>query len=240
MGQLFFDFNFKVTAVPSRIAIALDKSDPYIMVTNGLAKASQAIVKNGGMEERAASLGKKSTAVVVQQVLLRFVRGATEGSAFQESNKMELPHPNLTHTNASDAVESLAAFIDAFAEAMGNKFTADKKSLHLSSPGWQSLGVIYNDLVYRLNAPDPLQTARALARLDWTRSGPLWSELVVTKTNDDGSEELVLNSAGASTKREMVKRIRAELGIDRLLAEQEQEDAHEEYAGATNRAEEAI
>ena len=76
MGQLFFDFNFKAVPVPPRIAIALDKSDPYIQVTNLLARECTAIVNNGGMEERAASLGKKSTALVVQQVLLRFVRGA--------------------------------------------------------------------------------------------------------------------------------------------------------------------
>lgn len=240
MGQLFFDFNFKVTAVPPRIAIALDKSDPYIMVTNGLAKASRAIALNGGMEERAASLGKKSTAIVVQQVLLRFVRGAMEGSAFQESNKVELTNPNLTHANAGDTVDALTGFIDAFAEAMGSKFTADRKSLHLSSPGWQSLGVIYNDLVHQLNVPDPLQTARALARIDWGRSGPLWADLMVTKVAEDGSQELVLNSAGASIKREMVKRIRAELGINQLLSEKINEGPDEERANEAEHVGESV
>jgi hypothetical protein len=41
--------------------------------------------------------------------------------------------------------------------------------------------------------------------------------MMVEKTNAEGEVELVLNSAGASTKREMVKRVRDEIGLTTLL-----------------------
>ncbi|NMM45384.1 DGQHR domain-containing protein [Rhodospirillaceae bacterium KN72] len=219
MGQLFFDFNFKAVAVPPRIAISLDMSDPYIQVTNRLARESNAIKNHGGMEERAASLGAKSTAIVVQQVLLRFVRGAMEGASFQESNKAEIENPTLSAENTLEHAKAMAEFLDAFADAMGEAFSKDRKSLHLSSPGWQTIGVIYHDVVHALASKDPVETARNLAQIDWSRSGPLWSDLVVEKEHSDGTKELVLHSAGASTKREMVKKVRAALSIDSLPSE---------------------
>ena len=57
----------------------------------------------------------------------------------------------------------------------------DRKCLHLSSPGWQAIGLIYNDFVHELHAPDPIATARSLASIDWARSGKLWESLVVEK-----------------------------------------------------------
>jgi hypothetical protein len=218
MGQLFFDFNFKAVAVPPRIAISLDRSDPYILATNALAKASVAIDKTGGMEERLASLGGKSKGIVVQQVLLRFVRGATEGQAIQESNKAVPTEPSVTLSNFAEHVDVMAKFIDAFADAMGADKWADRRSFHLSSPGWQAIGLIYHDLVHELNVPDPFATARALARIDWSRSGKLWESLVVQKKLPTGETEIVLRGAGASTKREMADMLRRELGIDKLLA----------------------
>ena len=217
MGQLFFDFNFKAVPVPPRIAIALDKSDPYTQMTNLLARECVAISENGGMEERAASLGKKSTALVVQQILLRFVRGAMEGASFQESNRAALDNPNLTQENIGVNVENVCRFLSAFADAMGERFSQERKSLHISAPGWQALGVIYNDLVHVLDVPDPIATAKRLGSLNWARDGALWSDLVVEREAKDGGTELVLSTAGATAKREMVKILRRELGINEML-----------------------
>jgi len=216
MGQLFFDFNFKAIAVPPRLAIALDQSDPYILATNALGKASNAIIQGGGVEERVASLGGKSKGIVVQQVLLRFVRGALEGQSAQESNKAVPTEPNLTLVNFGEKVDQLASFLDAFAEGMGDRWL-DRKSLHLSSPGWQAIGLIYYDLVHELQVPDPNATAHALARLDWARSSKLWENLVVEKELLGRGKDIVLRGAGASTKREMANILRKQLGIDNLL-----------------------
>ena len=70
MGQLFHDFNFRVQPVSKQHAVALDNSDLYIALTNKLAERP-VFVNNGGVAERAASLGKKSTELVVQTVLVR-------------------------------------------------------------------------------------------------------------------------------------------------------------------------
>jgi hypothetical protein len=51
----------------------------------------------------------------VQQVLLRFVRGAVEGQAVQESNKATPAETRISLTNFAEHVDGMAAFIDAFA-----------------------------------------------------------------------------------------------------------------------------
>ena len=170
-----------------------------------------------GVEERAASLGKKSTALVVQQILLRFVRGAMEGASFQESNRAALDNPNLTQENIGVNLENVCRFLSAFADAMGERFSQERKSLHILAPGWQALGVIYHDLVHVLDVPDPIAAATRLGSLNWARDGALWSDLVVEREVKDGGTELVLSTAGATAKREMVKVLRRELGINEML-----------------------
>src|SRR5215471_19623914 len=81
LGQLFYDFNYLQKRIAPAHAIALDQSDLYISMTNHLGNTT--LKRYGGMDSRAASLHKNSKAVVVQQVLLRFVRGACEGYHFQ-------------------------------------------------------------------------------------------------------------------------------------------------------------
>src|ERR1043166_4013988 len=54
LGQLFHDFNFLQTRVNANQAIALDKSDPYIQLTNKLGR-SDTLQQYGGMEERSGS-----------------------------------------------------------------------------------------------------------------------------------------------------------------------------------------
>lgn len=220
MGQLFFDFNFRQVPVAARIAISLDRSDAHILATNRLAKVSKAISENGGMEERAASLGKNSNAVVVQAVLLRFVRGALEGEAYADNVKAPVTDPRINLGNVNEQVEDLAEFLDAFASALPDSFGADRRSVYLSSPGWQALGVIYNDVVVRLQVPDRLSFARALARIDWSREGPLWKDLMVASENDIGQVDLKIGSA-SHAKREIMARLRKETGVAKMLEEQE-------------------
>jgi hypothetical protein len=217
MAQLFHDFNFKVVPVPARVAIALDTSDIYIRLTDKLADGNS-IAGFGGMEKRAASLGKKSTALVVQQTLYRFVRGATEGEKFQESNReFGGDSPVLTAKTFEDELDSLTRFLDALASNMGARWS-DRTSLHLSSPGWQALGVIYHDLVHVLQVPDFEASTAAIARIDWSRTNPLWKDLMLERTKDDGTTELVLGSAGANNRRAMIKALRQELGIADLFS----------------------
>jgi DGQHR domain-containing protein len=219
MQQLFHDFNFKVAPVPPRMAIALDHSDLHIGLTNRIGE-SPIIQAHGGMEYKAASLGKKSTAVVVQQNLLRFVRGATEGERFLEgTNNADLKEPNLTEETIERFEDALQSFLSVFASTMGPEAFKDRDSLHLTSPGWGALGIVFHDLYLRLKVPDIEAAARRLGSLNWHRSAPLWAEIVRERQDKDGNTVLGLAAGGAQNRRFITRTIRAELGIDQLLKE---------------------
>lgn len=216
MQQLFHDFNFKVTAVPARVAIALDHSDLYIGLANRLG-AYPPIANHGGMEFKAASLGKKSTAIVVQQNMLRFVRGAVEGEAALESTaNSETKNPNLTEETLESYQDRLQTFLLAFAEAMGSAAFADRDRLHLTAPGWGTLGAICHDLVVRLNVPDLEAAAGRLGEIDWRRTAPIWSDVV--REREDGTLGLTAGG-GSANRRAMIKAVRSELNLEKLLQE---------------------
>ena len=222
MQQLFHDFNFKTTPVPPRLAIALDHSDLYIGLANRVGN-SELIRQFGGMELKSASLGKKSTAIVVQQNLLKFVRGATEGeAALEASANTELQNPRLTDETLSAWEEQLETFLGAFAGAMGDDAFRSRDSLHLSAPGWAALGALFHDLAVRLQVPDLGGSAAALGRLNWRRDAPIWSELV--KVRDDGTTTLA-GGGGATSRRLIIRIAREQLGIDKLLIERGLEPA---------------
>jgi len=219
MEQLFHDFNFRVVPVPARIAIALDHSDPYITLTNRIGK-SEVIVGYGGMEMRSASLGKKSTRIVVQQNLLRFVRGATEGDRFLEAqNRSELENSNLTEETLDDFEEGLTRYLEDVAEAMGEERFKDRESLHLTSPGWGTLGILYHDLAVTLKVPDIGKAAQRIGTINWHRSAQEWGEIIKEKIDRDGNNFLGLAAGGAQNRRFMTKKVREIIGIDSRLAE---------------------
>lgn len=219
LGQLFHDFNFRVTPVSAKDAIALDLSDPYIRATYYL-EANANCIQRFGMEKKAASLGSKSKAIVVQPVLLRFVRAAMEGSRFAEAARnVAIPNAKLTGRSDGVLLDPLADFLDTFSEAMGEQWR-DRDSVHLSSAGWQALGIIYHDIAFRLKGVDRQQFARALAtRIDWKRNAPIWADLVTEKPGKDGKPTLALLGAGASTRRAIVKKIRDEMQLTERLAD---------------------
>lgn len=196
MGQLFHDMNFRVQPVSKNHAIALDTSDIYIAVANRLAE-SPVIVDNGGVAERAASLGKKSTELVVQTVLVRFLRGAAEGRRFQESNLSTAPNPNLTRESRTHVLASVEAFLTEFAKQMGDRFKS-RDSLHLTSPGWQALGVLHHDVRFKLSMPDDQanMVARMAADIDWSRFNPDWIPMLGQPEIDKVTGEEVVDATG--------------------------------------------
>jgi hypothetical protein len=219
MGQLFHDFNFKVTPVSAKDAIALDQSDPYIRATYYLARYASYIAKFG-MDTRSASLGSKSKAIVVQPVLLRFVRAALEGAKYVEAARnVSIENPHLTAKNAPQVLGSLAEFLDTFAEAMGHNWY-HRESVHLSSGGWQALGIIYHDITFRLKGIDRNAFAVALAKkVDWSRDAEIWKGIMTHKEDKAGNPVTVLLGAGASTRRQIVQRLRDAMGLTERLSE---------------------
>jgi hypothetical protein len=240
MGQLFHDMNFKVQPVSRNHAVALDTSDLYITFANRLAQIP-VITDNGGVAERAASLGKKSTELVVQTVLVRFVRGALEGRSFQESNLASVESPNLTRDGFNNALASVDSFLTTFAQSMAEKYR-DRDSLHLTSPGWQALGIFYHDLKYRLGLDDFRISifAEKAGKLDWSRYNPAWIPLLgqpeIDKVtgeeiaNADGLKRVSIAGAGRSNVQNITDYIRANTGVDELLAGLRVEDRDEQTA----------
>jgi hypothetical protein len=222
LGQLFMDFNFRVHPVPARIAIALDQSDIYITFANALAK-EPFIAAHGGMEIKSASRGKKSTAIVVQAVLLRTIRGACEGRDFQESNQASTSSPNLTDETFRQEMDSVAEFFSEIALRMGerwNKFD----SLHLSAPGWQALGVIHHDLHHRgltLSSSEKTHVYDVIAGLDWSRQNREWvdqgglGQWAVPKGGQ--TEQVIILGAGRNNTQAILDFLRRRSGLQSKL-----------------------
>lgn len=213
LGQLFMDFNFRVHPVPARLAIALDQSDIYISLTNKLAK-EPFIAEFGGMEMRAKSLGKKSTAIVVQGVLLRTVRGACEGRDFQESNLTTPTSPNLTNDTFGQELDSITEFFSEIAQRMGTPRWTDRESLHLTAPGWQALGVIHHDMNHRgleLSAAQRSAIYDIIAGIDWSRKNEAWATDAKLGIFQNG--ELVILGAGRNNTQSIIDYVRSKTGL---------------------------
>lgn len=218
LGQLFADFNFRVNPVPARVAINLDQYDLYINLTNALAK-EPAIADFGGMEVKAASLGKKSSAIVVQTVLLRVVRGATEGRDFQESNLAQAAQPNLTDDSFEMELASISTFLSEIQQRMGNRW-ADRSLLHLSAPAWQAIGVIHHDMNHRglsLSAVQRSAIYDVIAGLDWSRKNQDWATVGLGVIEDG---EVVIRGAGRSNAQAILDYLRDKTGLKAKLAAQ--------------------
>jgi hypothetical protein len=224
MGQLFHDFNYKVHPVTRAHAIALDVSDLYIALANKVGDTSF-IRDNGGVAERAASLGKKSTELVVQSVLVRTIRGAMEGRQFQEANLANPgQHPNLTRESFGAARESIVHFFGGLASRMGVRF-GERKSIHLTAPGWQALGIIHHDLAFRLYMPHVKreEVLDKLAAVDWSRANPEWfdiklGDIEVDKmtgqpvTDEAGRPHVALTGAGRTNTQKLIDFMRSKAG----------------------------
>jgi hypothetical protein len=223
LGQLFFDFNFRATPISRSHALSLDQSDIYLVLTNQLGKR-EVITKHGGMETGRQSLGSKSTGLVVQAVLLRFVRGACEGAKFQKSNNATVELPNLTRDNIGTVRENLEMFLETLAEHMGQRFRS-RDSLHLSSVGWQALGLAAHDLFFRLPNLDSVDRTRVIseiASIDWSRSNKDMVKIGVL-TIVDG--EVGMSGRGVAAVGALHEYIRANTSLGKKLPKQESQVA---------------
>lgn len=219
LGQLFMDFNFRVYPVPQALAIALDESDLYIQLANAVAQYPP-ISDHGGMDKRAASLGRKSTALVVQTVLLRFVRGACEGRDFQEANLAHVDNANLTDETFDTERDRILTFLSDLAARMGERW-ADRAGIHLTSPGWQALGVICHDLDRRGLNINPLQRSAIIDRLasiDWSRAKTdVWQNEVGLSMSLNKHGEIVLGGAGRNNTQLIIDYLRKVTGLKSQL-----------------------
>lgn len=228
LGQLFHDMNFKQTSVSKAHALALDRSDIHTILTNEIGDLP-VILRAGGMEVRASSLGKKSTAIVVQQVLRRFVRGATEGKAAQMDDKYTPSKPNLTAQTREFFKREIESLLEGLSARMEQRFV-QRDSLHLSSAGWQAIGLVFHDIIVRLQdnlTSDERDTILTdIAAIDWGRHNPDWipqlgqPELAPNGepiVDDQGRPRVALGRGGRQTVWTMADYIREKSILTRLL-----------------------
>jgi hypothetical protein len=64
----------------------------------------------------------------------------------------------------------MTSFLAALVDGMGPEKFKDRDSLHLTSPGWGTLGILFHDLVVTLRVPDYEAAARRIGSIDWSRS----------------------------------------------------------------------
>jgi hypothetical protein len=189
LGQLFFDYNYRVTRVSPSLALEMDQAGVYSQIVEWL-KDQPVIRNNGGMQQSGASLGKKSTALVVRRVLHGFVTVAAEGEkALQGPKSEEIRNPRTNHDNIEEVRAIIDDFLTQFAEAMGVRFTA-ADSIHLTRLGWEAIGMIVHDAVIKtqLSAAELTHCISALAAVDWSRTNRDWFGMIgVAEQAPDGS-----------------------------------------------------
>jgi DGQHR domain-containing protein len=213
MKQLFADFNFKQLSISPSLAITHDSSDIYIEATRRL--GTEGVIKgHGGMEIGRASLGSKSTALVVQQNLLRFVRGASEGDRFTEAktNIEKIESNRLTEQNLDEFVRSVNRFLGGVAAGMGSvRFGDTKNGIHLSGPGWGALGVVFYDLDAVLRVHDLEAAGRRLGEIDWQRGAPFWAD-VMRQKDVRGKSVITFVGGGYESRQALRRKVHQYLG----------------------------
>ena len=147
------------------------------------------------MERRSSSLGSKSTALVAQRVLLRFVRGACEGPAWQHTlRRVPNEDANLTSENIEQMVTEIGRFMTEISDRMGDDRFTNRDSIHLTAPGWNALGIVCHDILIRLKdrltAFEEGAIYDRIADIDWSRANPDWIDyLGHVAVDENGNEE---------------------------------------------------
>jgi hypothetical protein len=229
LGQLFHDFNFLAEPVRRAQAIDLDQSDIHIILTNDLG-ASAVIQAHGGMERKAASLGRKSTALVAKAVLLRFVKIACEGYEFGHTLRDTPTDSRLTLQNFGDYKQTIESFLQGLADRMPTEFqrTNRQESILFSAPGWYTMGVIIDNLsALQSSATDLDKVLDKIAAIDWSRYNPDWLEFLGAPEVDDrgkpvkdreGRVKLGKSYGGEKAVLNLVDYVQKRTGLDKKMA----------------------
>lgn len=215
LGQLFFDFNYRVSRVSPSLALEMDQAGVYSQIVEWL-KDQPVIRDNGGMQQSGASLGKKSTALVVRRILHGFVTVAAEGEkAMQGSKSEEIRNPRTTLDNIDIVQTAIVGFLTRFAEAMGDRFT-DADSIHLTRLGWEAIGMVAHEAVVKQELPEDKldRCISGLAGVDWSRSNKDWFGMIGTaEQGTDGQP--ILDAQGR--ERVVIMGGKGDQGLKRMI-----------------------
>ena len=115
---------------------------------------------------------------------------------------------------------------------MGPRFKdGSRDSIHLTSPGWQALGVFYHDLRYKLSLSDVelKDYAGRAASIDWSRYNSDWIPMLgqpeidkVTNseiTDSQGRKKVAIQGAGRSNVQNILDYLRRKLDLAERVSE---------------------
>lgn len=216
LGQLFHDYNYLAARISPTQALELDQASPYSQILEWL-KEQPVISENGGMQVSGASLGKKSTALVVLRSLLGFVTVAAEGEkALQGAKNERVRNPRTNQQNLVEVRERIAGFLTRFADAMGARFT-DQDSIHLTRLGWEGIAMITHEVAVSADMPEEQvqACAEALAEVDWSRSNRDWFGMIGAPEQDSNGVP-VLDKQGR--ERVVITGGKGDQGLRRMIA----------------------
>jgi hypothetical protein len=207
----------------------MDQAGVYSQIVDWL-KDHPVVCENGGMQQSGASLGKKSTALVVRRVLHGFVTVAAEGEkALHGRKNEEIRNPLTTAENVDEVREKINNFLIRFADHMGDRFR-DSDSIHLTRTGWEAIGMVAHEVMFGNQFSDDRQEQciTELANIDWSRTNrDLFGIIGMSEQRSDGSpaldeqgRERVVISGGKGDQglRRAIAYLRKRLGIGRVPA----------------------
>lgn len=94
--------------------------------------------------------------------------------------------------------------------------------IHLTSPGWCALGLIFHDwgikLKNKLSEIERVDIIRAIAAIDWSRYNPDWDGMLGSMDFDDtGRKKLIKNKGGGESIKDIANYIREKSGLHTKL-----------------------
>ena len=228
LGQLFHDMNTLAKPVSQGQAVDLDKSDPYIQVTNRIADLA-VIAAQGGVDDRATSISKKGTVWTTKTILLKAVRAASEGPGSHVDHIREEIEDAFMQ-GAKQEGEILARFEDAlevFIDALPNKTVPTEATLLRKPAWWMAFGLLLHDLHRnyggeRLSNDERERLLRRVAAIDWGLGNPefhfLGSSVEDKKTgvkpiDDKGREVINQFHGGAKAFYNLAAMIRQKISL---------------------------
>jgi hypothetical protein len=178
LGQLFHDMNTLATPVGKGQAVDLDKSDPYIQTTSKVSQLA-VIAGQGGSDDRAISISKKSDVWTTKTVLLKAVRAAAEGPGSHVDHiRDEIANAFLQGGKEQDIiVDRFDDILSAFVDALPQSTVPAAQTLLRTSTWWVAFGLVLHDLYAsydegRLSDEVREALVRRMAAIDWGLGNP--------------------------------------------------------------------
>jgi len=233
LGQMFHDFNVLGQTVGKGMAIDLDKSDIYVQLAERMSSAS-VFSSFGGVDNRGSASPRKDK-LVTKMSLVKMIRAAVEGPGSHVDHYTDrVAQPKLLWGNISEHQHLLLDYLTSISKEMGKGWD-NHSYIHLSTPGWIALGLVYHDIYHgKLAKPLDSETKQLLSQrigqIDWSTNNPDFSKFLGTPIIDKATGNPAKDPNGFPTLRmfggskafyNLAGYIRHKIGLTHLLTEEQ-------------------